>query len=204
MPRYDDSPRGHSPLDRRDRRMKSPLVDRRRRDSPPLPPSRLSSRDMMYHNDDYIRSSHHSRSSDISSTTYKILCVSNISNKYPDSTVRNELMKEFTRFGEPSIKLVYDKNTRLAYLYFSNYEDAREARHTKSRLILLDKPVIIDPIYDRVSISRKRSISPEYARNSLRNMSPPLQRRLPMNRNLNHDRYQLSVCIFVVVTFSHY
>ena len=135
---------------------------------------------------------------DFHATSMKFFCTST------DSTVRNELMKEFTRFGEPSIKLVYDKNTRLAYLYFSNYEDAREARHTKSRLILLDKPVIIDPIYDRVSISRKRSISPEYARNSLRNMSPPLQRRLPMNRNLNHDRYQLSVCIFVVVTFSHY
>lgn len=195
MPRYDDSPRGHSPLDRRDRRMKSPLVDRRRRDSPPLPPpTRMSSRDhLLYHNDDYIRPSHHS-----SSTTYKILCVSNISNKYPDSTVRNELMKEFARFGEPSIKLVYDKNTRLAYLYFSNYEEAREARHAKSRLILFDKPVIIDPIYDRISVSRKRSISPEYSRSSMRNMSPPMQRRLPVSRNPNHDRYQLTVSVLFI------
>ncbi|KAI2801262.1 nucleic acid binding [Blomia tropicalis] len=196
MPRYDDSPRGHSPMDRRDRRIKSPLLDRRRRDSPPLPPPRMSSRDhLLYHHDDYRSSHHSSRSSDLGSTTYKILCVSNISNKYPDSTVRNELLKEFTRFGEPSVKLVYDKNTRLAYLYFGSYEDAREARHAKSRLILFDKPVIIDPIYDRVSISRKRSISPDYGRSSLRNMSPPMRRAPPPpppRSSLTHDRYQLS------------
>ena len=194
MPRYDDSPRGHSPLDRRDRRMKSPMMDRRRRESP-LQPPRMSSRDhLIYHHEDYSRS-HHSRSSDLTSTTYKILCVSNISNKYPDSTVRNELKKEFARFGEPSIKLVYDRNTLLAYIYFGNYEDAREARHAKSRLILFDKPVIIDPIYDRVSVPRKRSLTPEY-RSSLR--LSPIQRRAPpppppQRSTINHDRYQLSV-----------
>ena len=161
----------------------------------------MSSRDhMMYHHDDYPppRSSHHSRNSDMGSTIYKILCVSNISNKYPDATVRNELIKEFTRFGDPSIKLVYDKNTRLAYLYFGNYEDAREARHAKSRLMLFDKPVIIDPIYDRVSVSRKRSLTPEYRGNSMRNLSPPMRRAPPpppppQRSSLNHDRYQLSV-----------
>lgn len=199
MPRYDDSPRGHSPLDRRiDRRMKSPMMDRRRRDSPPLPPSRMSSRDhMFYHHDEYPRT-HHSRNSDMGSTMYKILCVSNISNKYPDSTVRNELIKEFNRFGDPSVKLVYDKNTRLAYLYFNNYDDAREARYAKSRLILLEKQIVIEPIFDRMSVSRKRSLTPEYMRSSMRNMSPPPYRRAPPpppapSRSFNHDRYQLSV-----------
>lgn len=200
MPRYDESPRGHSPIDRRDRRLKSPLIDRRRRDSPPLPPSRLNSRDhIMYHHEDYVRSSHHSRS-DLP-PTYKILCISNISNKYPDSTVRNELVKEFIRFGNPSIKLVYDKNTRIAYIYFNSYEDARDARHSKYRLILFEKPIIIDPIYDRgverISTLRKRSSTPEYARSSVRNMSPTLHRRLPplppQRNNLNHDRYPLPV-----------
>ncbi|KAF7488566.1 Putative RNA-binding protein 15B [Sarcoptes scabiei] len=198
MPRYDNSPRGHSPLERRDRRLKSPLVDRRRRDSPPFYPSmaRMSSRDhLMYHHDDYIRNPHHNRGADLPPTTYKILCVSNISNKYPDSTVRNELMKEFARFGNPSIKLVYDKNTRIAYLYFNSYEDARDARHSKPRVILFDKQLIIDPIYDRVSTPRKRSLTPDYGRGSIRNLSPPIQRRLPPpppQRSLNHDRYQLS------------
>ncbi|KAH7646317.1 rna-binding protein 15b-like protein [Dermatophagoides farinae] len=211
MPRYDESPRGHSPLDRsRDvsRRLKSPLLDRRRRDSPPLPPPPLPrSRDHipMYHqhDDGYIqplRSSHHSRqnsSSDLTTTTYKILCVSNISNKYPDSTVRNELIKEFARFGNPSVKLVYDKNTRIAYIYFNSYEDARDARHSKYRLILFEKQIIIDPIYDRVSTPRRRSLTPEYGRSSMRHMSPPMQRRPPpppppQRNTMNQDRYQLS------------
>lgn len=207
MPRYDDSPRGHSPIDRRDRgRLKSPpppILDRRGgrvgRDSPPLPPSRM--RSSLYghggHDDYGMRSSsHHSRSSDLTPpTTYKILCISNISHKYPDITVRNELSKEFSRFGNPSIKLVYDKNTRIAYLYFNSYDDAREARHSKYRLILFEKQIIIDPIYDRVSTPRKRSLTPEYGTRDMRNLSPPMQRRmppLPPNRNMVHDRYQHS------------
>ncbi|OTF73381.1 hypothetical protein BLA29_010777 [Euroglyphus maynei] len=159
------------------------------------------------HDDGYIPSlrSHHTRqnsSSDLPPTTYKILCVSNISNKYPDSTVRNELIKEFARFGSPSVKLVYDKNTRIAYIYFNSYEDARDARHSKYRLILFEKQIIIDPIYDRVSTPRRRSLTPEYGRSSLRNMSPPMQRRIPpppppppQRNTLNQDRYQLSVSI---------
>lgn len=150
---------------------------------------------------------------------YQILCVSNISSKYPDSTVRNELMKEFSRFGEPSVKLVYDKNTRLAYIYFNNYDDAREARYAKSRLILLDKQIVLDPIYERMSSSsssggvpssRKRSLTPEYppmrgGGGGFRHLSPPppmssSSRRAPppppppsSNRSssFNHDRYQL-------------
>nr|XP_027198408.1 RNA-binding protein spenito-like [Dermatophagoides pteronyssinus] len=234
MPRYDESPRGSPPpppLDRnRDllisRRLnKSPLLDnnRHRRDqSPPLPPISSSSRSRdisMYHQHDdggYIqRSSHHNNRQNSSSelttsTTYKILCVSNISNKYPDSTVRNELIKEFARFGSPSVKLVYDKNTRIAYIYFNSYEDARDARHSKYRLILFEKQIIIDPIYDRVSSSSsslrsRRSITPEYIGSrgsSMRNMSPPIpslsmQRRIPppppppQRNSLNQDRYQL-------------
>ena len=161
---------------------------------------------------------------------YQILCVSNISSKYPDSTVRNELMKEFSRFGEPSVKLVYDKNTRLAYIYFNNYDDAREARYAKSRLILLDKQIVLDPIYERMSSSsssggvpssRKRSLTPEYppmrgGGGGFRHLSPPppmssSSRRAPppppppsSNRSssFNHDRYQL-VIFLLLFTFYH-
>lgn len=214
-----------------DRRLRSPMMDRigrggggRGRDSPPppLPPLRSMrpDREQMqlssYHHDDYgsrqPSSYHHSRSSmggGQDKGLYQILCVSNISNKYPDATVRNELVKEFSRYGDPSVKLVYDKNTRLAYIYFNNYDDAREARYNKSRLILLEKPIVLEPIYERMSSSssssRKRSLTPEYQMRgggSLRNLSPPpmssMSRRAPPpppppSRSLNHDRYQL-VC----------
>lgn len=241
MPRYDDSPRGHSPMERglriNDRRLRSPMMDRmgrggHGRDSPPppLPPLRsMSSRDQMqlsYRHDDSGYGSrpssyHHSRSSmgggqdkgggGSGGGLYQILCVSNISNKYPDATVRNELVKEFSRYGDPSVKLVYDKNTRLAYIYFNNYDDAREARYNKSRLILLEKPIVLEPIYERMSSSstssRKRSLTPEYqlrgGGGSMRNLSPPpMSRRAPPpppppSRSLNHDRYQL-VCFITL------
>ncbi|CAG2105297.1 unnamed protein product, partial [Medioppia subpectinata] len=189
MPRYEDSPAGHrsgghSPLDHRrpDRRMKSPMMgggDGRRRpqrDSPSMRPP-MNSRDNY---DDYRNHSSgggggHHRNSDVGpsgggggggvSMPYKILCVSNISNKYSDNEVRNALTREFHRFGEPNVKLVYDDNTRLAYLYFDNYDDARDARHAKSRLVLFDKTIIIDPIYDRTPQQmprRPRSVTPEY------------------------------------------
>ncbi|CAG2176691.1 unnamed protein product, partial [Oppiella nova] len=165
------------------RRMKSPIMggDGRRggggrpqRDSPSMRPS-MNSRDNNAY-DDYRNHSggggggHHRSGGDGGppggggggvSMPYKILCVSNISNKYSDNEVRNALTREFHRFGEPNVKLVYDDNTRLAYLYFDNYDDARDGRHAKSRLILFDKTVVIDPIYDRtIQMPRRRSISP--------------------------------------------
>lgn len=190
MPRYDDSPgpghrdRGHSPLDRRgDRRIKSPISDRRRRDSPPPMRHQVSSRDPY---DDYrMKDQGHHRDSGHSggSIPYKILCVSNLNHKFSDSSIREALLREFHRFGEPNVKLVQDGNERLAYLYFRNYDDARDARHAKSRLLLFDKAVIIDPIYDKVmQMPRRRSISPDY-RGSMRGNgpppSPPMQRRPP-------------------------
>lgn len=196
----------------------------------------MSSRDQVqlsYHHDDggygsRPSSYHHSRSSmgggldkgggggGGGGGLYQILCVSNISNKYPDATVRNELVKEFSRYGEPSVKLVYDKNTRLAYIYFNNYDDAREARYNKSRLILLEKPIVLEPIYERMSSSsssRKRSLTPEYQMRgggggSMRNLSPPpmssMSRRAPPPppppRSL--DRYQLVNSLLFTPFFS--
>lgn len=208
MPRYDDSPHrsgGHSPMDRRSdgrRPMKNPGMSdgrRRQRDSPM---TSSSMRGMSRGGggdpyDDYRshQSSHH-RESGSSSMPYKILCVSNISNKYRDEDVRIALQREFDRFGGPSVKLVYDDNTRLAYLYFRNYDDARDARHTKNRLVLFDKTIIIDPIYDRgIQMSRRRSISPDYQRSSMRGPpSPPMPRGRPpppppMRNNINDMKY---------------
>ncbi|XP_054163488.1 RNA-binding protein spenito-like isoform X2 [Oppia nitens] len=215
MPRYDDSPTGHrsgqhSPLDHRrpdHRRLKSPMMaDTRRRPQRDSPMSSSSMRTMNprdnyddYRNHSSANNSGHHRNTDGSgggtgmSMPYKILCVSNISNKYSDNEVRSELNREFHRFGEPNIKLVYDDNTRLAYLYFSNYDDARDARHAKSRLFLFDKQIIIDPIYDRtIQLPRRRSVTPDYQmsgsrRTNARPLSPPMPRRPPPPPGRNND-----------------
>lgn len=212
MPRYDDSPSGHrsgghSPLDRRSdgrRPIKSPVISEGRRRQRDSPLTSSSMRGMGSRGgggdpyDDYRQHSSHHRSSESNSSSmpYKILCVSNLSNKVGDSAIRESLTREFHRFGEPNVKLVYDDNTRLAYLYFRNYDDARDARHAKSRLVLFDKTIIIDPIYDRsIQQIRRRSISPDYQRGSLRGPpSPPMPRGRPpppppMRNNMNEMKY---------------
>lgn len=107
-------------------------------------------------------------------------------------------MREFTRFGDVSVKVCHDANERFAYIYYRNYEDAREARHAKSRLVLFDKQLEVEPIYEPSMPSggggRRRSTTPDYGpppqpplagnRNNMRGpppMSPPPNHRRPMN-----------------------
>lgn len=72
------------------------------------------------------------------------------------------------RFGDISVKVCHDNTERYAYIYFRSYEEAREARHAKSRLFLFDKMVEIEPIYPDppmpTSNSRRqnRSMTPDY------------------------------------------
>lgn len=104
------------------------------------------------------------------SMPYKILCVANLNSKVSDGSIRDALIREFTRFGDVSVKVTHDANERFAYIYFRCYEDAREARHAKSRMILFDKAVEIDPIYERSVVSfssssasrSRRSLTPDY------------------------------------------
>ncbi|KAI1294960.1 putative RNA-binding protein 15B [Halotydeus destructor] len=181
MPRYDDSPRDRSPIDRgsgRDgggggggnrsipggngRAMKSP--DRRRpREGSPVGRGQPT-RDPY---DDYPPPREQRQS-----MPYKILCVANLNSKVSDSSIRDALMREFSRFGEVSVKVCHDANERFAYIYFRSYEEAREARHAKARLILFDKAVEIDPIYERLP-ARRRSITPDYGPPPPRNMRGP-------------------------------
>lgn len=65
------------------------------------------------------------------------------------------------------VKVCHDGNERFAYIYFRSYEEAREARHAKSRLILFDKMLEIEAIYEQrtqpsQSSSRRRSMTPDY------------------------------------------
>ena len=121
---------------------------------------------------------------------YKILCVANLNSKVSDGSIRDALIREFTRFGDVSVKVTHDANERFAYIYFRCYEDAREARHAKSRMILFDKAVEIDPIYERSVVSSsssasrsRRSLTPDYGlpppsshSSSRRPVSPPHSR----------------------------
>lgn len=116
-----------------------------------------------------------------SSVPYKILCISNLSSKISDGSIRDQLVREFSRFGDVSVRVCFDGVERIAYVYFRCYEEAREARHSKYRMILFDREVVIEPIYERgqertsstsSSSARRRTPSPsEYG--GRRPPSPP-------------------------------
>lgn len=89
----------------------------------------------------------------------------NLNKQVNDSAIRDSLHREFSRFGDVLVKVCHDGNERFAYIYFRSYEEAREARHAKSRLILFDKMLEIEPIYEQrtqpsQSSSRRRSMTP--------------------------------------------
>ncbi|RWS26705.1 putative RNA-binding protein 15-like protein [Leptotrombidium deliense] len=179
MPRYDDSPRDRSPMDRRDnRRMKSPSDRRRGRENSPMS---LPSRPPMGRDpyDDYPR-----MKPERESLPYKILCVANLNHKVGDVAIRDALLREFGRFGDVSVKVCHDSNERIAYIYFRSYDDARDARHAKARLVLFDKPLEIDPIFEQRSMlpsssGRRRSLTPDYGPPPRGMRGPPSPSRRP-------------------------
>lgn len=119
-----------------------------------------------YEHSSYSTTSYHSQSSMAPSThhhhsnrfPYKILCVTNLNPKVPEGTIREALLREFSRFGDVKVKVVYD-NELIAYVYFRCYEDAREARHAKTRMILFEKQLNIIPIGEKTSAMATSSMS---------------------------------------------
>ncbi|KAG8191659.1 hypothetical protein JTE90_016449 [Oedothorax gibbosus] len=173
--RYDDSPRDRSP-DRRDRRgsNKSPNDQRRGRtressNERGMNISRSGSVIGRESYEDYPRNMKPDRGPPPMS---KVLCVSNLNHKVNDAAIREALMREFSRFGEVSVKIFHSASERVAYVYFRTYEEARDARHAKMRMVLFDKPVQIDMALDRNAGPgrRNRSVSPEYG--EVRGVSP--------------------------------
>lgn len=104
-----------------------------------------------------------------SSRPYKVLCVSSLHPKASDDVVRDTLYREYKKYGDISVRVVIDPDGRVAYVYFRNFEDARDARHSKSRIILFDKPAVVEPVYE----SRSESYSSSTGGQRRRSLTPP-------------------------------
>ncbi|GIY15015.1 RNA-binding protein spenito [Caerostris darwini] len=171
--RYDDSPRDRSSPDRRERRTNKSPNDQRRgrtRDSSNERGMNISRSGSVLGRDSY---DYPRIKSDRGPPPFsKILCVSNLNQKIEDDAICDALSREFDRYCNVSVKVCYSGNERVAYVYFRTFEDARDARHSKLRLILFDKPAQIEPVFDRgASGRRNRSISPDYG-SSMHGVSP--------------------------------
>lgn len=82
--------------------------------------------------------------------------------------MRDTLYREYKRFGEISVKVVQELDERVAYVYFRSYEDARDAKHSKSRIIIYDRPVMVEAAYESGSSSSTNNNyrQPESSRDS--------------------------------------
>lgn len=103
-----------------------------------------------------------------SAYTYKVLCISSLHPKASDEVVKDLIYREYKKYGEFSIRLSRDLDERVAYVCFRNPEDAYDAKHGKSRIIIYDKPALVEPIQDmnfspgHAYPKQPRSMSPEY------------------------------------------
>jgi len=100
---------------------------------------------------------------------YKVLCVSSLHPKASDEVVRDTLYREYKKYGDISVRVMQEPDERVAYVYFRNFEDARDAKHSKSRIILFDKPAIVEAVYESASREEYESRRPQ-------SMSPPRYR----------------------------
>lgn len=82
---------------------------------------------------------------------YKVLCVSALHPKASDDVVRDTLYREYKKYGDISVRVMHEPDERVAYVYFRNFEDARDAKHSKSRIILFDKPATVEAVYESAS-----------------------------------------------------
>ncbi|QQP42035.1 Putative RNAbinding protein 15like, partial [Caligus rogercresseyi] len=88
---------------------------------------------------------------------YKVLCVSCLHPKASDDVIRESLYREYNKkYGDVSVRVMHEPDERVAYVYFRNFDDARDAKHAKSRIILFDKAAVVEPVYE----NRRRSPSP--------------------------------------------
>ena len=82
---------------------------------------------------------------------YKVLCVSSLHPKASDDVVRDTLYREYKKYGDISVRVMHEPDERVAYVYFRNFDDARDAKHSKSRIILFDKPAMVEAVYESAS-----------------------------------------------------
>eukprot|EP00095_Tigriopus_kingsejongensis_P002298 snap_masked-scaffold1442_size41114-processed-gene-0.7 protein:Tk02298 transcript:snap_masked-scaffold1442_size41114-processed-gene-0.7-mRNA-1 annotation:"predicted protein" len=124
---------------------------------------------------------------------YKVLCVSALHPKASDDVIRDTLYREYKKYGDISVRVVQEVDERVAYVYFRNFEDARDAKHSKSRIILFDKSAQVDPVYE--SRHEAAPVAASYGRHG-RSVTPPppggysrYRSRSPVERDYGRPAY---------------
>lgn len=125
--RYDVSPDKRGSLKRTLRQPRSPPSPR---------PPRYSELDEFGRSKDLKRS--HS--------TYKLLCVRALHPKASDKQIKETLYEKYRKFGKFSVRISHEPDETIAYVYFKNSEDARDAK--KCKISFFDKTALVAPVYE--------------------------------------------------------
>ncbi|KAM8868604.1 RNA-binding protein 15-like [Synchiropus picturatus] len=89
---------------------------------------------------------------------YRTLKISGLGTQLSDEEVEDGLFHEFSKYGDVSVKISRENDQRVAFVNFRRPEDARAGKHARGKLVLYDRPLQIDPVYDR-----RRSRSPVFS-----------------------------------------
>lgn len=140
------------------------------------------------------REEYHERGA-VERPTYKVLCVSALHAKASEEYIKDTLYREYKQFGDFSVRISHDLDERVAYVCFRTPEDAREAKHSKPRVILYGKVALVEPVYESREYRARRSASPpgEYDRYHYTRSSPSTEphtrRRAPPPSEHHYERY---------------
>lgn len=88
---------------------------------------------------------------EIKTPDYRSLCISGASSKIPDRVLKDQMYREFEKYGEMNVNITYSGDQRVAYINFKYPEDARSAKHDKAgKLIVFDRPVRVEAVYNKM------------------------------------------------------
>ncbi|XP_057703125.1 RNA-binding protein 15-like [Corythoichthys intestinalis] len=111
-----------------------------------------------------------------SESEYNTLKISELGSHLNDEDIEDGLFHEFKKFGNVSVKMSRENGEKVAFVNFRKPEDARAAKHARGRLVLFDRPLKVDLVYN----NRRRSRSPLSKDNF-----PTGQRHVPPQRTLS-------------------
>lgn len=113
---------------------------------------------------------------------YTSICVKNISSKISDPQIRELCDKKFSKYGQNSVKIYYKNQERVAFVNFTNADDARKARHAKTGLVWENAQVVLEPVYYRRTVPAEQPITASPRSRSRSPASPPPRRRPAVRR----------------------
>lgn len=101
---------------------------------------------------------------------YTSICLNGLHPTVPLTILKDEIYRQFNKFGDLSVRVVNNPDNRIAFCNFYESEAAREAKRARKNLILFDLPVHIEAVYNR----RPRSPSPNgYSRQGYNSRTSP-------------------------------